>query len=242
VLISINQLTKYWNIKPKNILHVGAHEAEEFEEYIGNGWGPVTWVEVQPEKVKFLREKLKNTDHSVIQAAVWNESGVTQNLKIMSNSQSSSLLPLGTHQIRYPSIVIEKEFSVKTITLDELVKGQRFEYISLDIQGAELNALKGFSNGIKSVLWVYCEVNKEHLYEGCCLIQDIDEYLSKFNFKRVSTRWTENFWGDALYVSQKISYSQSFSQRIQWNFKQLIYTITLSAKKNTKYLLKKLSS
>lgn len=238
MLISIKQLSKYWNIKPINILHVGAHEAEEFEEYIGNGWGPVTWVEVQPEKVQLLREKLKNTDHSVIQAAVWNESGVTKNLKIMSNSQSSSLLPLGTHQTRYPSIVTEKELSVKTTTLDDLVNGQKFEYISLDIQGAELNALKGFSNGIKNVRWIYCEVNKEYLYEGCCLIRDIDEYLSKYHFKRVATRWTENFWGDALYVSQEITGSQSFSQRIEWIFKQSIYVFMLLAKKNTKYLLK----
>jgi len=225
MLISVRQLTKFWNIQPKSVLHVGAHEAEEFDEYISNRWGPVTWIEAQPDKIKFLKAKLQNTNHSVLQGVVWDKSGVARKLKVTSNSQSTSILSLGTHQDLYPSIVIEKELSVKTITLDELVKNKKFEFLSLDIQGAELYALKGFTKGLKNVRWVYCEVNKAHLYEGCSLIQEIDEYLSTHDFKRVATRWTEYFWGDALYISNNFDHHLSIFNRIRWSIIQISFIL-----------------
>ena len=49
--------------------------------------------------------------------------------------------------------------------------------------------------------YLYLEVNKDYVYKNCCLVEEIDDYVQKYNFKRVETKWNLNHgWGDALYI------------------------------------------
>ena len=43
--ITVSELSKYWNIAPTGVLHVGAHLGEEASDYEKFGWAPVIWVE-----------------------------------------------------------------------------------------------------------------------------------------------------------------------------------------------------
>jgi hypothetical protein len=61
---------------------------------------------------------------------------------------------------------------------------------------------KGAPNLLKKVNFIYTEINREELYKGCVLIDELDNYLETFGFKRVLTKWTEFNWGDALYVKK----------------------------------------
>jgi hypothetical protein len=47
---------------------------------------------------------------------------------------------------------------------------------------------------------MYLEVNEKELYKDCGLINDVDNFLSQYNFKRVLTKMTTHGWGDALYI------------------------------------------
>ena len=43
---------------------------------------------------------------------------------------------------------------------------------------------------------IYTEVNTEYVYKNCALLKEIDEYLSKYRFKRVAIKMCRNFgWG-----------------------------------------------
>jgi hypothetical protein len=75
-----------------------------------------------------------------------------------------------------------------------------YDFINLDIQGAELLALKSFDNLINNFKFIYTEINTNSIYKGCALVNEIDEYLNNYNFKRVETSLTEFEWGDALYI------------------------------------------
>jgi hypothetical protein len=78
-----------------------------------------------------------------------------------------------------------------------------FNFINLDIQGAELKALKGMEEYLHQIDYIYTEVNSDYVYEGCALIGEIDEYLQKFGLIRVETKWCGDYkWGDALYIRQ----------------------------------------
>jgi hypothetical protein len=61
-------------------------------------------------------------------------------------------------------------------------------------------ALKGATQSIKYAKALYLEVNEKELYQKCGLINEIDDFLSKYNFKRVLTKMTSHGWGDALYI------------------------------------------
>ena len=73
----------------------------------------------------------------------------------------------------------------------------KYNFLNLDIQGAELLALKGFGDLLVGIDYIYTEVNETDIYKDCALIGEIDQYLS--DFERVETAMTEFKWGDALY-------------------------------------------
>ena len=47
--------------------------------------------------------------------------------------------------------------------------------------------------------WIYTEVNFEELYEDCALVNELDCFLGRKHFTRVTTVDTGCGWGDALY-------------------------------------------
>ena len=50
---------------------------------------------------------------------------------------------------------------------------------------------------------IIAEVNRDEMYEGCPMIEDIDEYLEEFGFQRIAVQWQSESWGDALYSKGK---------------------------------------
>jgi len=204
MLVSVNELKKYWGVAPDTLVHVGAHKAEELEAYTNAGWNTVTWIEAQPDKVKQLATIIPN-HHKLIEAAVWDADDAIMDLKIMTNTESTSLLNLGTHAEEHPEVVLKSTIRVTTKTLGTLIPENNIpEMLALDIQGVELRALKGFEKALDRVNWIYSEVNRRELYEGCSLVWERDKYLSKFGFKRVLSKWSDHGWGDALYVNKRV--------------------------------------
>lgn len=202
MLISVEKLSRIWQVSPNGVLHVGAHKAEEAEEYERHNWGYTIWVEAQADLAEEIRKKLNPSNNMVINATIWGESGVKLNFKVSSNSQSSSLLNFGSHQLDYPDVITTSTYDVVTTTLAEiLADDSNFDFINLDIQGVELEALKGMGQYINRAKWIYTEVNKKEVYQGCSKINEIDSFLYTAGFKRVATRWVKRQgWGDALYI------------------------------------------
>ena len=114
-------------------------------------------------------------------------------------------MELGTHKQHYNHIRYVKDINGVTKTINTLyvehgISPNFANFLNIDLQGAELLALKGMKNLLKHFDYLYLEVNKEELYENCNLIGEIDEYVKQFNFKRVETVMTKENWGDAFYI------------------------------------------
>jgi FkbM family methyltransferase len=56
----------------------------------------------------------------------------------------------------------------------------------LDVQGAELKALSGLGSRLNDFDFLEVEVSSNQYYEGAPLFQEIDQYLTAFNFQRLS--------------------------------------------------------
>ena len=203
MLINVAEITKYFGIFPKTILHIGAHTAEEKSDYEINGWGAlgIIWVEAQEDLCKTIPIRQKTND-KVLNCLAWNEDGQDLKFKTTNNGQSSSLLDFGTHKQTYPNINFISEITLKSVRLDSLLnENDNFDLINIDVQGVEKEALEGLGSHITKANYIYSEVNKERVYQNCTLIKDLDLFLNQFGFKRVVTKWVQGAgWGDALYI------------------------------------------
>lgn len=191
------------HIRLRGVLHIGAHECEEMPFYLGLGLRPedVYWIDALENKVAEARERgIPN----VFQACI-SDADSTATFRVASNVQSSSILPFGTHAESYPWIYEQSALQLPTQTLrswasKERVPIESLNFWNLDIQGAELMALRGAGELLRGVDAVYVEVNKEPVYQGCPMAAEIEEYLADFGLVRVCEKMTPQGWGDALFV------------------------------------------
>jgi FkbM family methyltransferase len=247
MLIPVFELLEDYNIKPKSILHVGAHLAEESTEYDKHFNVPVFWIEAQPNLCKELRKSLNPKTNSVIEACVYDKDDELLKLNISSNSQSSSILHFGTHAETYPDVTVTEIVTVRTKRLDTIFYDKEIpDFVNLDIQGVELKAIKSLGALLEKVQLIYTEVNKRDVYSGCDLIEEIDNYLEIHGFKRIATRWWLGAgWGDALYVKNSFpprNYKQIFRGGFRlfkfYGFRSIV--LIFGAKKYGKFLSKKI--
>lgn len=206
MLIDFRQLFPRYDIKPKGVLHVGANVGEEAPVYDELGIKDVVWIEANPEIFDRLVVNISPYPKQVAyNYCIGDEHGKAVIFHISNNaSQSSSVLELGTHKIAHPEVSYVKDIPLVMKRIDVLMEGGIYpdlDFLNIDLQGAELKALRGMGNLLHQFKWAYLEVNKEELYKGCALVEDIDMYMLGFGFRRVETRWCGNTgWGDALYI------------------------------------------
>jgi len=232
VLIRIDSHLKRLGLNSGAVVHVGAHEAEERELYLGLNLTPRVWIEAQPSLATALSKRLFPPDDQVLQGAAWSELGMSFDFNVSSNSQSSSVLEFGTHSKNYPDITYVQTVKVHSIILEDILQNlESVTLLNLDIQGAELQALRGAGQELAKVRAIYTEVNFEEVYQDCALIGEIDEYLREFGFKRVLTFRTMDGWGDALYLSKNFRRRLSPSIWLSRNQFRFIYFLELRAPK-----------
>jgi FkbM family methyltransferase len=202
MLIDFNYLVKKYKITFRGILHVGAHECEEIGYYDSKlPRNKVLWVDALSDKVQQSIKKHKNI---LIECAAVSDKEEKLIFHRSNNGQSSSILELGTHKKHHPEIHYVDNIEMTTQLLSNILAKYPdidFNFLNLDIQGAELKALKGMESYLYKVDYIYTEVNTEYVYENCALVTELDEYLEKFGLKRVEIKIYGNCgWGDAFYI------------------------------------------
>lgn len=203
MLIPFEQIVKKYG-KPHGILHVGANIGEEAEAYSKAGITKVVWLEANEDLMPILTENVCKYGHLVLNACIGDVEGEEVTFHISNNAgQSSSYLDLGTHLIQHPEVHYTEHVPMKTIRIDSIRHDfTGYDWVSLDIQGAELKALRGMGDLLKQFRFVYSEVNRKHVYKNCALLPEMDEYLKGFGFRRVETAKWIGDWTDALWIKK----------------------------------------
>ena len=203
MLLDFSNLIKKYNCKTHGIAHFGAHHGQELDEYLLIGFNEIHLFEPQTKAFKILQSKIKINENVFVYNYGLGSKNENFELNIdTGDGQSSSILKPHLHIELYPYI----EFKEK-----EIIKVKRFDcqnltnvnFLNLDIQGYELEALRGCESALKNQIeYIYTEVNRKELYRDCCLIHEIDVFLRRFDFLRVKTKWWNTLtpWGDSFYV------------------------------------------
>jgi len=200
----INSILLGAGITVSGAFHIGAHDCQELPFYnkLSLKDEDIVWIDAIPQKIT---QAQKRGIPNVYNAVITDKDDADVIFNISNNDQSSSILELGTHLQEYPWVIYIDKILQKSITIDTFfdrnkIDASKYNFWNFDIQGAELMALKCATRSIEYAKAIYLEVNEKSLYKDCGLITDIDEFLSKYNFKRVLTKMTKEGWGDALYI------------------------------------------
>lgn len=192
----------------KGVIHIGAHLMQEREEYLSHGLDNTIWIEADPS----IYSRIESINHESLKESAFNylitdidDREYTFNIAD-NEGMSSSIFDFDKHLLYHP-VRFGRSITLKSKRMDSVINENQidinsYDFLNIDVQGADLLVLKSFGDLLNNIKYIYIELNKEHLYKDCPLIQDIDEYLEKFKFKRVLTEICKAQWGDGFYVKQ----------------------------------------
>jgi FkbM family methyltransferase len=201
--LNLEELVQKYQVQIKGLIHVGAHYGQEYELYQKLGITHLIFFEPLKQNFEILKthvgEKAK-----LFQKALGNENKkVKMYIESANNGMSSSILKPQKHLEQYPTIVFDREEIVEMVRLDDfLSEKENYNFLTIDVQGYELEVLKGSQKTLTNISGILTEVNRDELYENCARVEQLDDFLSHFNFQRVETNWEGGTWGDAFYLKK----------------------------------------
>lgn len=205
-MLDLPTLLMAYGVKPRGAIHLGAHYGKEANEYLQMGMTRILFVEANPDLARALERRFEDTPGVTIAGCAITDADGPVVLRLASVDQSSSILPMKRHLDLYSGITEVGSVAVPGYRLDTLMAERgldagAFNFMSIDIQGAELMALRGAEQTLRAIDAVNVEINFDELYEGCAQIEEIDEHLNARGLYRVATTTPyDPSWGDALYV------------------------------------------
>lgn len=188
-----------------SIVHMGANFAQGRQVYVENGMRKILWIEAIPSIVEHLKMKLHNENDVVLQGCLSDKTGELVTFNVASNNKmSSSIFEFKEHQAKYPNIQMTEKIELLTTKIDDLLSlnniKPEYDIAVLDLQGAEIKALKGAKNLLDSLKAVVCEVSTIELYKDAPLEYEVDTFMSNNGFTKLASAYTEYGWGETLYV------------------------------------------
>jgi FkbM family methyltransferase len=193
---------------PLTMFIIGAYRGEELERiFKTKKISHVTLFEPVPNNVNFLKEKKKKYKDKIkiVEAALSDFDG-----KILFNETSmlgnGSILKLSELAIQSHEIKQTESFDVAAIKLETYCQTfQAPDILWIDVQGYELNVLKGSESILNKVSLIFIEISIwEPTYKNGCVASELTSYLKKFGFEltQLGTAFL-NGTGNALFSKKK---------------------------------------
>lgn len=231
MMIPLQEILNKYDMHPKGVISVGAHWAEEHDEFVK--CGIERFVYIEPCKEAFnkmvgnINEKIiinklddgswdtegfvRPNSSGIRTGNVWfinvacgsEEKEMPMYVSHQNQGQSNSLLRPDKHTQYHPEIIFDDAEIVKVIPLDKLpIDKAQYDFLYLDVQGAEGMVLEGATETLKHINVIYTEVNRDNTYEGNMLVGDMDKMLSEHGFVGLEEHWPspEWGWGDKIYA------------------------------------------
>ncbi|MDO8262979.1 MAG: FkbM family methyltransferase [Gallionella sp.] len=207
-------LYKWFGITPEGVLQIGANNGQEVKKFAVEGIRYGVFVEPLPKAFEQLQNAVsRHPDYLAINALCASEAGLEKSFFVSEKAggSSSMLKPTGHLEI-HPEVGFDNELVLRTSTVDEIVKKlllegheklvDKLDLLYIDVQGAELDVLKGAEQFLTKAKFVFAEVSHGGLYEGDTSIRHIIDFLEGHKFKLAFTYINKHGWGDALFIKE----------------------------------------
>ena len=185
-------------LNSRGILHLGAHRGKEAEIY---NWlnKKVIWVEAIPEIFEELEININHYYNQKAVKALLGEKDVKNvDFYISNKDQScSSIFNLSEdvkkgllwkkHKVEMVKKIQLNMQTLDTICEKEMINLGNYDHWIVDLQGAELHALRGAKKSLKFCNSLSIEISKKKFYEkGSTSWEELKKFLYKNNFNLTS--------------------------------------------------------
>lgn len=169
------------------VIHMGAHRGGEAPVY---DWfqKKTIWIEANPKIIPDLKDNVYQFPfQKVIQALLSDKDGDYIDFYISSNdSASSSIFEFGKKSIEQNLKMVSK-IKLRSCKLDTIVKNEPIEILDydfwvIDLQGAELLALKGAMESLRKCKSILVEVSKNEYYKNAVNWEELKKFLNQNDF------------------------------------------------------------
>jgi FkbM family methyltransferase len=175
------------------IIHVGADVGQEVSHYFDYGFGKIILIEANPDSYRTLELKFGHHPNiRLFNCAICDKEGVIDfhiHTSRSGSTEPASILPMKRFKKIVKTLHTPKTIKVSATTLDSLfdkngVAPSEYNFINIDIQGAELLAFAGATKLMPSIDAIVSEVNLVEMYEGGALEGDIVAFLARYGFEK----------------------------------------------------------
>lgn len=194
--MNYNWCFPYINKKINCIFELGARDCEDSIALYEHFNCPIIAFECNPDCIVECKKNLSNINYPIklVEKAAHNENTIVKFRPFIpskyDNIGASSLFEIDfitnrqTSDADYGRKDVQDIIQVEAIRLDNYISetGQEPDLICMDIQEAELIALKGLGEKIKNVKFIVFEASITNTYDGGCTFMDIHNFLTSNNF------------------------------------------------------------
>ena len=211
MIFDVQSIASQLKIDLTGVIHVGAFDGSELTSYRKLNLFNTILFEPQKQMYNVVKHKCidDETVHNVALGSEDKEADMFISDKDggMANgaTQSSSILEPKVHLTEHPEITFPEKETIIVKRFDNFVESNNidvssYNMLNVDVQGYELEVFKGFGDYLNQIDIIIAEVNRNEVYTGCAMIEDVDQYLSQYGLKQASVFWQSTSWGDAVYV------------------------------------------
>lgn len=169
------------------IIDGGANNGSTSEFFLQQYKSPVIHAfEPIPELVGMLKLKFSGRNNVTVHGAALGAEAKIVRFNIVNNLVSSSVLNPSTlnKEIHGEKMDIRQVVEVPQIRLEDMINDYReIDLLKLDLQGYELEALRGCGRLLERIKIITTEIEFVSLYDGQPLFGDIDVFLRAHSFR-----------------------------------------------------------
>jgi len=187
------------------IIHVGANTGQEREFYRGFGID-VIWVEPIDEVYDILLKNLEGFDRQrAYKALLADQDDKEYNFNIANNGgASSSIQEMDAIPDIWPDIKYIESRKLKSTTLESFMRREnispdRYQALTMDVEGAELLVLRGAGSMLRRCKYVKAEVADFTPRVGSPRTSDLDAFLRDAGFEQLIRRPFGQYKGEKFW-------------------------------------------
>jgi FkbM family methyltransferase len=201
------------------MIHIGADVGQEVPQYFEYGFKNIILIEANPDSYRILASRFgQHPNVRLFNFAICDKEGVIDfhiHTSRSGSTEPASILPMKRFKEIVKTLHTPKTIQVPAITLDSLfetysIARDEYNFINIDIQGAELLAFAGATKVMPAIDAIVSEVNLVEMYQSGALESEIVAFLAQHGFEKrravYHTLYDEQStfpaWGECLFVKR----------------------------------------